>query len=226
MPPWSLLGHSGTTCLQFTGVVISKLAAVVTLRKEAPPYVFLVGWRLWLASPGPGGPGAAQGRMAQGVRRVAWCRAAAGSSGEAVLVVTVCQVTDSDTGGLDGGVRAPGPWFGRQSPEQTQGKPQSFPHQPRGTLRVEAQEVGKCLSEMNATLLKSVSPRRCVKRTLCFPAWRNAQQSCWVQLVQLTGGCLLRAASAAREIHSTTQGCQSAENEKLQALVMGKQKHL
>lgn len=39
--------------VQFIDIVVSKLVAVVTLRKEAPLCVFVAGWRLWLESPGP-----------------------------------------------------------------------------------------------------------------------------------------------------------------------------
>ncbi|NXI94231.1 MYLK3 kinase, partial [Psophia crepitans] len=37
-------------------------------------------------------------------------------------------------------------------------------------------------------LMKDVSPRRSVKRTLCSPAWRNAQESCRVQACPDRGG--------------------------------------
>ncbi|NWU64029.1 MYLK3 kinase, partial [Pterocles burchelli] len=43
-------------------------------------------------------------------------------------------------------------------------------------LGVKSHEGGECISKM-----KSVSPHRSVKRTLCSPAWRKAQESCPAQ---------------------------------------------
>lgn len=37
-------------CVQFIDIVTSKLVAVITLRKEEPPCIFPVGFRLWLVS--------------------------------------------------------------------------------------------------------------------------------------------------------------------------------